>query len=212
MEIQEIKKNLSIKTVLAHYSLKSDRNNRLCCPWHNDKTPSLQIYSKTNTWTCFSSNCAAGSGDAIEMIQRMEKGTKHEAILKAKELLNHLPSQNQNGMNKNESQDLQEVFTQQRKSLHRTKKALQYLKDRNLDPMNPPAGRAGSEIGFNSYQSGYKQLKNCVTFPLKDRENNIVSLYGRSFSDHAKGRQAKKGSNHYYPHRPRLNEVVTGMW
>jgi len=84
MEIAEIKVQLTIQTVLAHYNLTSDRNNRLCCPWHHDKTPSLQIYTKTNTYTCFSSNCDAGSGGQIEMIQRMEKCTKHEALQKAK--------------------------------------------------------------------------------------------------------------------------------
>jgi len=73
MEISEIKAELSLETVLEHYNLLPDRNSRLCCPFHNDKTPSLQVYPKTNTWTCFSSNCDAGSGDQIEMIQRMEK-------------------------------------------------------------------------------------------------------------------------------------------
>ncbi|MEM9549511.1 MAG: CHC2 zinc finger domain-containing protein, partial [Bacteroidota bacterium] len=87
MEIQDIKNQLPISHVLAHYNLTPDRNNRLCCPWHNDKTPSLQIYPKTNTWTCFSSNCDAGSGDVIDFIMRMEKSTKHEAIQKAKMLL-----------------------------------------------------------------------------------------------------------------------------
>ena len=46
MEIQDIKANLSIERILTHYNLKADRNNRLCCPWHNDKTPSLQIYRR----------------------------------------------------------------------------------------------------------------------------------------------------------------------
>ena len=48
-----------------------------------------------------------------------------------------------------------------------------------------------TEIGFNSYQSGYKDLQNCITFALKDKGGKIVSLYGRSIAD-------KKGSNHYY--------------
>jgi len=109
-----------------------------------------------------------------------ENCTKHEAILKAKELLNY--STNQKGMN--QDQNLSEIYKQQRKSLHRTKKALQYLKDRNLDPMK-------TEIGFNSYQSGYKQLQNCISFALKDKSGNTISLYGRSVAD-------KKGSNHYY--------------
>jgi DNA primase len=61
----------------------------LRCPFHADKTPSLQIYPLTNTFCCFSSNCKAGTGDVIEFIRLMEKGTKREAILKAKSLLGH---------------------------------------------------------------------------------------------------------------------------
>ena len=91
MEIHEIKSRLTLQTVLHHYNLTPDKNNRLCCPWHDDKTPSLQLYPKTNTWTCFSSNCTAGSGDVIDFVMRMEKGTKHEALVKCKELIGSAP-------------------------------------------------------------------------------------------------------------------------
>ncbi len=99
MEIGEIKQQLSIAQVLDHYGLKPDRNRMLRCPFHKDKTPSLQIYPQTNTFCCFSSNCKAGTGDVIEFIRLMEthlrpgfgggQGTKREAILKAKSLLGH---------------------------------------------------------------------------------------------------------------------------
>jgi DNA primase len=57
MEIPEIKAHLMINQVLDHYGLKADKNNRLNCPFHNDKTPSMQVYAETNTVFCFSSNC-----------------------------------------------------------------------------------------------------------------------------------------------------------
>src|SRR3990170_7386079 len=89
MEISEIKQQLNIGQVLDHYNLKADKNNMLCCPFHDDKTPSLQIYPQTNTFCCFSSNCKAGTGDVIEFLRLMEKSTKHDAIMKAKALLGH---------------------------------------------------------------------------------------------------------------------------
>ncbi len=122
MEITQIKAQLDIQTVLNHYNLSPDRNHRLNCPWHNDKTPSLQIYPKTNTWTCFSSNCTAGSGDVIEMIQKMEKCTKHEALKKAAELCGEIKSQ----------PSLSETFNKIRQSLYRSKNAIAYPKDRNI--------------------------------------------------------------------------------
>ena len=73
--------------MLSHYHLKPDKNNRLCCPFHPDKTPSFQVYPETGTWTCFSSNCSVGSGDQVDFIMRKEGITKHEAILKAKDLI-----------------------------------------------------------------------------------------------------------------------------
>lgn len=59
----------------------------LRCPFHEDRTPSFQIYPKTNTYCCFSSNCKAGTGDVIEFIALKEKISKHEAILKAESML-----------------------------------------------------------------------------------------------------------------------------
>jgi len=74
--------------VLNNYNLKPDRNDRLNCPFHPDKNPSLQIYPKTNTYCCFSSNCKAGTGDQIQFIELKESCTKHEALIKAASLIN----------------------------------------------------------------------------------------------------------------------------
>ncbi|HTF18696.1 MAG TPA: CHC2 zinc finger domain-containing protein [Chryseolinea sp.] len=62
MEIAEIKRRLTITQVLDHYGLLVDKNGMLSCPFHNDKTPSLQIYPQTNSYCCFSSKCNAGTG------------------------------------------------------------------------------------------------------------------------------------------------------
>ena len=84
MEIREIKQKLKIETVLAHYNLKPDRHHFLKCPFHDDEDPSLKIYPETNTFNCF--GCGA-AGDVIEFIERYDKRGKHEAILKAKSMI-----------------------------------------------------------------------------------------------------------------------------
>ena len=84
MEIPEIKSRLSITTVLSHYHLQPDRHNFLKCPFHGDQDPSLKIYPETGTFNCF--GCGA-AGDVIEFIERYEKKGKHEAILKAKSMI-----------------------------------------------------------------------------------------------------------------------------
>ena len=95
MEIQEIKQHLTMAQVLARYGLKPDKHLRLSCPFHEDKTPSMQVYYKTHTAYCFSSNCPTHgkSLDVIDFIMYMEKCTKHEAILKAQDFIG-VPSNN----------------------------------------------------------------------------------------------------------------------
>ena len=176
MEIQDIKSSLPILQVLNLYGLKPDRNKRINCPFHEDKTPSMQVYPETNTVYCFSTNCKlhGKAVDQIDFLMMKEGITKHEALKKAAELCGEIKTE----------PGLTEIFNKLRQSLHRSKNAINYLKERNI--YNPEL-----EIAYNHYQTEYKQLQNCIIFPLKDKSGNITSLYGRSIAD-------KKGSNHYY--------------
>ena len=118
MEIAEIKTQLKIETVLAHYNLQADKNGMLSCPFHNDKKPSFQIYPKTNTFCCFSSNCSAGTGDQIQFIQLKEKCTKHQAILIAKQLLGLAAPISKN------KENLNEVFTKLKQNVNKSSRVL----------------------------------------------------------------------------------------
>src|SRR5690606_37771391 len=140
MEIAEIKQQLTVAQVLDHYNLSADKNNMLCCPFHNDKTPSLQIYPQTNTFCCFSSNCNAGTGDVIEFIRLMEKSSKHEAILKAKSFLGHPDKSGQASEGKAaQPEDLSRVailakyLEGSRKSITSSERARKYATERGLD-------------------------------------------------------------------------------
>ncbi|MBL4754713.1 MAG: toprim domain-containing protein [Flavobacteriales bacterium] len=195
MEIQEIKQQLTIQTVLHHYGITPDKNNMAQCPFHNDKTPSFQIYPKSNTYCCFSSNCSAGTGDQIQFIELQEKHGKHQAILKAQELLGVQP-ENTNGIDKGESQktssakpkpieqehDYEQIFTKLQQNIRKSPDAKQYIKKRNLTTDS-------LELGYNA--SGYRDLRNCIIFPLKDKHNKVVSMYGRSITNNGTAK-------HYY--------------
>ena len=147
MEIQKIKQQLSILKVLSHYNLKPDKNHRLCCPFHHDKTPSLQVYPETGTWTCFSSNCSAGSGDQVDFIMKKDGITKHLAILKAQELMGDPgdtgPQKSKPAQDMKPAPDLTpdqrteiltEAFTHFVRSLNaKPEKAINYLGSRKLD-------------------------------------------------------------------------------
>jgi hypothetical protein len=40
MDIPDIKQHLTLSQLLQYYGLKPDKNGRLNCPFHEDKTPS----------------------------------------------------------------------------------------------------------------------------------------------------------------------------
>jgi len=221
MEITEIKQKLTLSQVLHYYHLKPDKNLRLCCPFHPDKTPSLQVYYKTQTAYCFSTNCPTHgkSIDVIDFIMHKEGCTKHEAILKAKSLIqpNDIEVQKMKSRKPTRIEVLTKMFTYFRNGVHNSKPAKEYLEKRCLDFTK-------TEVGYNSGQfhhgtrkeeslikncveygllldlgnkgrtgsPAYKPFgKRCIVFGLRDRGHEIVSLYFRSTLE-------KKDQRHFY--------------
>lgn len=185
MEIPDIKAQLTIDQVLDHYGLKADKNKMLHCPFHNDKTPSMQVYTETNTVHCFSSRCKLHGRaiDVIDFIMHHEGITKHEAILKAKELIGY----------QEPAQPFEKLFKVFQSLLKKNEKAQAYLKGRGIEK---------SESGFND--GTWENLKQCVIFPLKSKQNKITSLYGRSIYNNEEAKhfytRNRKG---LYPHWPK---------
>jgi DNA primase len=211
MEIAEIKQQLTIGQVLDHYNLKADKNNMLCCPFHNDKTPSLQIYPQTNTFCCFSSNCNTGTGDVIEFIRLMEKSTKHEAILKAKSLLGFTEAKASQPKDLSRVAILTKYLEGSRKSITSSERARKYATERGLDfeilkigfsnENVPPTWnnnyKASAEaIGLISKsRDGYaNRFKNCLVFALQNAQGHPMGIYGRSISQ-----DVRIGKHYYLP-------------
>ena len=126
MEIAQIKQSLSIESVLAHYGLHANRSGMLHCPFHDDTTPSMQLYA--TTVHCFSTNCAqhGKSIDAIDFIMYKEGCTKHEAIMKAKAMIGALPPL------KSVPESLGSLYARMESALGRSSKARAYLTERGL--------------------------------------------------------------------------------
>jgi DNA primase len=194
MEIAEIKAQLTMGQVLDHYGLKADKNKRLCCPFHDDKTPSMQVYPGTNTVHCFSSNCKLHGKaiDVINFILHQEGITKYEAINKAKELIGYQEPE----------QHFEKLFKVFQSTLKKNEKAQAYLKERNIEK---------AETGFNS--GIWESLKQCLIFPLKNKHNKIVSLYGRSILGNDEARhfytRNRKGLYPYWPKADTKQLILT---
>ena len=131
MEIIEIKQKLTLSQVLKYYNLKPDKQLRLNCPFHEDKTPSMQVYYKTHTAYCFSSNCKTHgkSLDVIDFIMYMENTTKHEAIKKAGQMITgSTGTMRAKPMKQQESRIsfLTNMFTYFKNAIHNSKPAQEY--------------------------------------------------------------------------------------
>ena len=219
MEISLIKQNLSLSQILSYYGLKP-KNNMLNCPFHEDKTASLQVNLEKHFYKCHA--CGA-KGDQIQWVQDYEKISKHEAIVKCEQLANSQEPVVWKTKKTIEISQLQKItfleimFKSFRKGLVNSQPAKDYCKKRNLD-------HTKLEISFNSGQfhhgerrteelinnslavgllldNGLKTSageiaysifgKYSLVFALKNKENEIVSFYFRSILD-------KQDAKHFY--------------
>jgi DNA primase len=206
MEIQEIKSRLTLSDVLKHYNLKPDKNLRLNCPFHEDKTPSLQVYYKTHTAYCFSSNCKTHgkSIDVIDFILYKENCSKAEAINKAIEIsgspLNPPKGDFTQTIDQSKKiikptiskeQFLQNMFTYFKNAVHNSKPAQEYLKSRNLS--SPFGGVGGGlEVGYNTGQFHHGTRKDevliqqCLQYGLLSNNDRLARTGEASYKPFAK--------------------------
>ena len=64
--VQTIKDRLTMREVLERYGYTADRKGFICCPFHNEKTPSMRIYE--NDYHCL--GCRE-HGDVITFVQKL---------------------------------------------------------------------------------------------------------------------------------------------
>ena len=242
MTIEQIKASLTLSQVLHYYHLKPDKYNRLNCPFHPDKTPSLQVYYKTHTAYCFSTNCPTHgkSLDVIDFIMHMEKSTKYEAIQKATTMINGGQSKGQQSISEmTRVAVLTKMFTYFKNAIHNSKPAQGYLQQRVLNNNK-------TEVGYNSgqFHHGTRKdealIKSCLkygllldlgtkgrtghpsykpfgkwglVFPLRNQQNQIVSLYFRSTLDDKKQRhfylKDRQGLYPKYPGKETKRLILT---
>ncbi len=158
MEISEIKSRLTLSEVIKYYGLKADKQNRLKCPFHEDHTPSMQLYYKTQTAFCFSSNCKTHGKavDVIDFILHKENCTKHEAIKKTVEIIGGETIKPQATTIKNDSTArvlfLERMFTYFKNAVSNSKPAQEYLQSRCIEFRN-------TEVGYNAAQFHHGERK-----------------------------------------------------
>lgn len=64
--VQTIKDRLTMREVLLHYGYEPNRAGFICCPFHNEKTPSMKVFKKD--YHCF--GCGE-NGDVISFVKQL---------------------------------------------------------------------------------------------------------------------------------------------
>ena len=89
MDIPALKRHLSIIDVAKALGIKVGKGDKAHCPFHDDKTPSLQFSREKNIATCFSSRCNAGTMDILDLVEKKQGYTKAQAIDWLRNLAGH---------------------------------------------------------------------------------------------------------------------------
>jgi DNA primase len=233
MEIQDLKQHFTILDIADRLGIQVNKQGKAHCPFHDDKTPSLQFSKEKNIATCFSSRCSAGTMDIIGLTEKYLKVNTHEAIMQLKEWAGYQPT---NGQPKPKESDtleriaiLTKAFQYFENGVKTSRKSKEYLDSRGLIQTTP--SRQGTEVGFNSgnfhnranknlqatalkygliYESignsgGYTAFaKDSLVFPLKNKDRKITGLYFRLLDEKSTNRHFYlKDRQGLYPNYPR---------
>jgi DNA primase len=188
MEIQDIKRNLTLSQILTSYGLKP-KNNMLNCPFHEDKTASLQVNLEKHFYKCHA--CGA-KGDQIQWVQDYEKITKGEAILKCIAMSPLAPEGGTPALvPKLETPPsgagglfLEKMFSSFRKGIFNSQPAKEYCKQRNLNLEK-------LSIGFNcgQFHHGTRRDETLI--------NNCLAVGFPSWREHKYAQRLVRASRSY---------------
>ena len=73
----QVKMAVSVKEAAEYYGLEVKRGNMVCCPFHNDRTPSMKL--NEDYFYCF--GCGA-TGDVIDLVAKLFNLSSYDAAKK----------------------------------------------------------------------------------------------------------------------------------
>ena len=73
---EQIKESITTKQAAMHYGLNVNQNDMVCCPFHNDRHPSMKV---SEGYYCF--GCGE-KGDVINFVAKLHNWSQYEAAKK----------------------------------------------------------------------------------------------------------------------------------
>ena len=180
--INDIRNIKDLETIINYYYPNQLIKNKMKCPFHNDKTPSLQIADKGSGafYKCF--GCQAG-GDIIDFIKRVENIDFIEAVKKAYYILNkdlNLPNKRTIKLNTTNKKKINSFYEN---------KIEEAIKDNDLDKAFELSCKKDKEeerkyfINFPYLDSKGKPQKIWENLDVLLKENNIEIVYNEIIKD-----------------------------
>ena len=75
---EAVKQSVTTRQAAEHYGIRVNRNGMACCPFHNDKTPSMKLDKRFHCFGC------GADGDVIDFVAALYGLGKKEAAGKGK--------------------------------------------------------------------------------------------------------------------------------
>ncbi len=232
MEISEIKERLNLATVLEHYNLQP-KNNMLVCPFHADNTASLQVHLEKHFYKCHACGATGDVIQFVQDYEKLSKHQalkKCTSMITPGQESRILQSAASRKATPERTAFLTGMFLSFRKGFFGSVPAKGYCQSRGLNHQRLEIGFNSGQFHHGSRREE-QFLQNCLAygllalsdansrtggqsyrafggkglvFALKNKANEIVSLYFRSIIDNNQSKHFYlKNRQGLYPNYPK---------
>lgn len=148
----EVKHAVSMREAAEYYGYTPNRAGAICCPFHDEKTPSMKLYPGAGGFYCF--GCGAG-GSVVDFVARVFNIDAIEAVRRLNDDFRlNLP------LDKPEDR----AERTRRQELADTKKQYELWRERTLRQLN------------NAYRTGFHALRKKAPASWTDGESVAIKM------------------------------------
>jgi len=173
-----LKSTLTIEEVVSHYIELEDSQNSLSgkCPFHDDSTPSFNVYPLTQSFYCF--GCGAGSDESNDLIAFVQKIEDCDFRTAVKILLERYELSFKMGEGAKKLNHIEFQTNLAKKywfNLQENPDIIEYLEKRGITPEMT-----------KKYRLGCNDNGSAITIGLTDKNNQILGIAYRNLETQPK--------------------------
>lgn len=195
LDVSEILESVDIVSVIEKYVDLEEKNGEYwgLSPFKDEKTPSFSVRKETGRFYCFASGIG---GNAITFLRYYHHISSHEAV----EMLKSIAGISDDSYTERKRMSSYEICKKYSKPVYNTKESsLSILPDDYMDRFeNKPdkydiwrkEGITDEALDFFGVR--YDGFSNCLVYPIRDLNGNIVNVGGRTLDPDFKNKGIRK--------------------